>query len=430
MSIFKFALKMHVGNPSEPIVKAGNLVKRGQCIAEPVKLGAKIHSSVNGKVLEVKDGFITIEADAVQEKEFMKIKECSTIAEYAFEAGLVGAGGAGFPTHIKLQTQIPDGYIIANCIECEPALKHNVHFLEEDATLVIKGIKYAMESTGATKAYVGIKSKNSEAIVATQKVIDKLGYTDTIKVFGAKNIYPMGEERALINAIFDKWLSATELPSKENCVVMNGETLANLTRAIEQRKPVIDKDLTVIGNFTNKEVSNVYFDIPIGASMKELTSEYKLRYELGEVVIGGPFTGVACDLDKAYVTKVSGGIIFTIPLPEYKGPVGLLVCACGANEERLRDIATKMKSEITGVTFCKNIAENGKCQTPGKCPGQVQGVMKLKASGAKRIIMSNCNDCSNTVMCCAPKLGVGVYHATDHIFRTFNYPLSRRLEIE
>ncbi|MGL6063670.1 MAG: proline reductase-associated electron transfer protein PrdC [Fusobacteriaceae bacterium] len=428
--MFKFLLKMHVGNPSEPTVEVGQLVTRGECIANPIKLGAKIHSSINGKVIKIDEEAIFIESTKTNSDEYKKIKKCETIAEYAYEAGIVGAGGAGFPTHIKLQTKIPNGFIIANCVECEPSLEHNIVFLEKDSTLVIKGIRYTMEATGATKGYIGIKSKNKKAISETQKVIDKLGYEKTIEIKEVKNIYPMGEERALIHAIFDKWIEAKDLPSTLNCVVMNGETLANLTRAIEDRKPVIDKDFTVVGDFSNKDTSNVYFNLPIGGSIKELTKEYKLNYDLGELVIGGPYTGVAGKLEETYLTKISGGAIFTIPLPKYEGPVGLLVCACGANEERLRDIAMKMNSEVKGVTFCKNVTENKKCNTPGVCPGQAQSVMYLKSQGAKRIIMSNCNDCSNTVMCCAPKLGIGVYHATDHIFRTINYPLSRRMSIE
>lgn len=429
MNIFKFPLKMHVGEPCQPIVKIGDIVERGELIANPIKLGAKIHSSVCGKIYKIDNEAIYIEANDIQKKDFKKIKECENISEYALEAGIVGAGGAGFPTHIKLKTSIPNGYVIANCVECEPALEHNVEFLEKGPELVLKGIKYAMDSTKATKGYIGIKEKNKKAIDAVKDMIGKLGYSN-IDIALVKDIYPMGEERALIHSIFNEWISPKDLPSSLNCIVMNGETLVNLTRAVEERKPVIDKDLTIVGDFKNKENKNVYFDLPIGTPIKNITKDYELRYPMGELVIGGPYTGIAQDIEEASITKTSGGAIFTIPLPKYKDSIGLLVCACGANEQRLRDIATKMESDIKAVTFCKNIDDNGKCKTPGVCPGQAQGVMYLKQQGAKRIIVSNCNDCSNTVMCCAPKLGIGVYHATDHIFRTIDYPLTRRLTID
>lgn len=429
MNIFKFPLKMHVGEPCQPIVKVGDIVERGELIANPIKLGAKIHSSVSGKINKIENNIIYIEANDIQNRDFKRIKECDTISEYALEAGLVGAGGAGFPTHIKLKTLIPNGYVVANCVECEPALEHNVQFLEKSPELVLKGIKYAMESTKATKGYIGIKEKNKKAISIVKDMIKKLDYSN-IEIALVKDIYPMGEERALIHSIFNEWISPKDLPSSLNCIVMNGETLVNLTRAIEERKPVIDKDLTIVGDFKNKENKNVYFDLPIGTPIKNITKDYQLRYPIGELVIGGPYTGIAQDIEEASITKTSGGAIFTLSLPKYKDSIGLLVCACGANEQRLRDIATKMESDIKAVTFCKNIDDNGKCKTPGVCPGQAQGVMFLKQQGAKRIIVSNCNDCSNTVMCCAPKLGIGVYHATDHIFRTINHPLTRRLAID
>ncbi len=430
-NIYKFMLKMHVGQPSIPDVTVGQTIKRGECIASPKpdQLGAKIHSSVSGKVTEITDTAIVIEADATQSKDFKKIKKCSTIVETVKEAGIVGAGGAGFPTHVKLSTKIEGGHIIANCVECEPGLKHNVERLSTDTEVILDGIKYAMETTGATSAYIGIKAKHADTIKTVQQVLDKLKY-DFITIHAVKDMYPMGEERALIHSIFDEWIDPKDLPSSLNCTVLNGETLYNITKAIQEQKPVIDKDMTIIGDFTNHDHSTVIYDVPVGKSISELTADYHSYYEIGEVIMGGPYTGVAIDPKNSYVTKTCGSIIFTIPLPIYEGPMGLLVCACGGNEARLRDIATKMKSDIKGVTFCKNYTENNKCKTPGTCPGQAQASLYLKSCGAKRIIISNCHDCSNTVMNSAPKMGMGVYHATDHILRTIEYPLVRRMSID
>jgi len=106
---FKFPLKMHVGAPDVAVVKEAQEVKRGECIAEPNGLGARIHSSVSGKVSKITETEIIIEADENQSEEYVKIKECDSIIDSVYEAGVVGAGGAGFPTHIKLKTQIPDG---------------------------------------------------------------------------------------------------------------------------------------------------------------------------------------------------------------------------------------------------------------------------------------------------------------------------------
>ena len=427
--IYKFMLKMHVGQPCVPDVTVGQDIQRGECIASPNQLGAKIHSSVSGKVTQITADAIIIDANPTQSKEFKKIKKCNSIVEYTKEAGIVGAGGAGFPTHVKLSTKIDGGYIIANCVECEPGLEHNIQRLHQETEVILEGIKYAMEATGATKAYIGIKNKHTSTIQKVQKTIKDLGY-DFIITHPVKDIYPMGEERALIHSIFDQWIDPKDLPSSMNCTVLNGETLYNIAKAVTEQKPVIDKDITIIGDFTNKEDETVIFSVPVGTSISELTKDFNLRYPLGEMIIGGPHTGTAANSQDSYVSKISGAVIFTIPLPICNKPVGLLVCACGANEERLRDIASKMKAEVKGVTFCKNFTENKKCKTPGVCPGQAQSVLYLKSCGAERLIISNCHDCSNTVMTSAPKLGLGVYHSTDHVLRTIDYPLIRRMSID
>lgn len=425
---FYFPLKMHVGAHDAPCVKEGDNVKRGECIAEPSGLGARIHSSVSGIVSKVDDQEIIIEADANQSEEYVKIKECKNIIESVYEAGVVGAGGAGFPTHIKLKANISKGYIIANCVECEPALHHNIAMIEKYPEILIKGIKYAMQATKAPKAIIGIKSKHIKAIEILKKELK--GNTE-ITIRQLRDMYPMGEERALIHEIFGNWLEPTQLPLEANCVVLNAETLANITRAVDDRKPVIDKDITVVGKLNGGNNPHIYLQVPVGTSMKELIEKSGgIDGEYGELLIGGPYTGKAGNIEIATLTKTSGGAIITIPFPQFKGPVGILVCACGANEDRLRDIASKMGSQVVSVTKCKNVVEikgTNKCKTPGECPGQVVGVMKLKREGAKRIIISNCSDCSNTVMCCAPKLKIPVYHHTDHVFRTIDYPLTRRL---
>lgn len=429
--LYRFPLKMHVGAPCSPIVEVGQLIKRGECIANPTGLGARIHSSVSGKVKAINEKEIVIEADENQSKDFIKIKECDSILDTIYEAGVVGAGGAGFPTHVKLKANIPNGYVIANCVECEPALHHNIGMLENDPGLVVRGIEYAMKATNAKKAYIAIKKKNKKAIDEIKKCLSN---HKNIEIKELKDMYPMGEERAIIHAIFDKWLEPTQLPLDADCVVINAETLANITRAVEDRKPVIDKDITVVGKINGGNAPHLLFQIPVGSSIKELIEECGgIDGEYGEVIIGGPYTGKAEPLKDAVVTKMSGGAIVTIPFPRYEEEIGLLVCACGANEERLRDVASKMGAKVVGVTKCKNVVDvrgANKCQTPGDCPGQAQGIIYLKQCGAKRVLISNCSDCTNTVMCCAPKMGLPVYHHTDHVFRTLDHELTRRLPME
>lgn len=423
-------LKQHIGGPCKAIVKEGERVKRGQLIGVPEGLGANIHSSMSGVVEKIEEDRIIISADEKQSEDYVKLDECDDYLKIIENAGIVGAGGAGFPTHIKLNANLKNGYVIANCVECETALHHNIRLIEEDPEIVIKGIKYAMEITKAPKAYIAIKGKNTKAINSLKRHLDGT----EIEIKELKDMYPMGEERAILHAIFGKWLEPNQLPLEANSVVLNTETLANIARAIEDRKPVIDKDITIIGKLKTGNEPNTLFQIPIGTPIKNLIDQCGgIDGEYGEVIIGGPYTGKSDDLDSALLTKVSGGAIITIPFPKYNGPVGLLVCACGGDEERLRDVAEKMGSKVTGVEECKNVVKvkgANKCKTPGDCPGQAEKIIALKRSGAERVIISNCSDCSNTVMCCAPKMGIPVYHHTDHVFRTLDYPLTRRLPME
>jgi Na+-translocating ferredoxin:NAD+ oxidoreductase RnfC subunit len=152
----------------------------------------------------------------------------------------------------------------------------------------------------------------------------------------------------------------------------------------------------------------------------------------GEIIMGGPFTGKSCALDDV-LTKTSGGIIVTMEFITEKRPLGLLVCACGANGIRMREIAGKLKATVVGVQKCKQAQEvKGvlKCENPGNCPGQAEKILELKKAGAQAILCGNCSDCTNTVMCAAPKLKMAVHHATDHVMRTVGHPLIRRLPLE
>jgi len=299
MGIYKIPLKQHIGGLCIANVQIGDEVLRGQCIAEPNGLGAKIHASISGKVKNITDEYIEIEGNNINSQDYVKIKKCDNISDTAYEAGIVGAGGAGFPSYIKLKSEIPDGYVIANCVECEPVLNHNIRLLEENPEIVLRGIRYAMEATKASKGYIAIKAKNKKAIASLVKAI---GDSKDVEVKALKDMYPMGEERAIIHAIFDIWLNPEQLPIEAKSVVMNGETLANLARAVEDLKPVIDKDITVAGKLKNGNDSNVLFQVPIGTSIASLIDRCGgIDGEFGEVIIGGPYTGKAGDIEKAVI---------------------------------------------------------------------------------------------------------------------------------
>ncbi|MFS8541877.1 MAG: hypothetical protein LOD89_07295, partial [Tissierellales bacterium] len=285
---FRFPLRQHVGAPCTAVVKVGEEVKRGQRIAEPNGLGAYIHSSVNGKVVSVNENEIIIEADENQPKEYLPIKDTSDPLEAIMEAGIVGAGGAGFPTHVKLKTKIPGGYAIVNAAECEPILGHNIHYLEENAKKIISGLKIIMNITEADHGIIAIKEKHKKAI---SKLKEAIG-SENVEIRYLPDIYPAGDERVIVREFLGVELKPGQLPSEANAVIQNVETVKNIALAVEDRKPVIDKDVTVGGRVRNAKKGAVFMDVPLGYPVKKLIEKAGGYVEPhGEIVLGGPFTG-------------------------------------------------------------------------------------------------------------------------------------------
>lgn len=431
MGNLQILLRQHVGAPCAAIVKAGDAVKKGTLIATPTGLGANIFSSVYGVVEEVTDDRIIIKPDEEQKDEFVPIEEGSKL-EMVKAAGVVGMGGAGFPTGVKLGTNLEGGYILINAAECEPGLKHNIMQIENECDKVIRGVKYCMEISNAAKAIFAIKKKNEKAV---QTLKEALKDEPAISIHLLPDIYPMGEERAVVRETLGIELEPTQLPAAAKSIVINVETLARVAEAIDERKPCYSKNLTVVGKIKGGNKPHVFMDVPVGTSVGDLIEMAGGLDDgkIGEIVMGGPFTGKATTLD-APITKTTGGIIPTMEFPDLHGAtIGLLVCACGGDEARMRDIAAKMNAKVASVARCKQAAEmkSGalKCERPGNCPGQVKNSMQFKKDKCEYIVIGNCSDCSNTVMGSAPKMGLKVFHQTDHIMRTIGHPLYRYLRV-
>ncbi|SFJ73220.1 proline reductase-associated electron transfer protein PrdC (plasmid) [Terrisporobacter petrolearius] len=416
MGLQKILLRQHVGAPCEAVVKVGDKVKKGTLIAKPTGLGANIFSSVYGNISEITEDAIIIEKDEEQPEEFIKLEGDDKL-QLIKDAGVVGMGGAGFPTAIKLGTKVK--YILVNAAECEPLLHHNVDQMVDNTDMTVRGLKYVMEICQAEKGIFALKAKNQKAVDA---LVEGTKGDDSLDIHLLPDIYPMGEERAVVREVLGILLQPTDLPSVADAVVINVETLQRVAEAIELKKPCFSKNVTVVGKLKGGTEPHVFMDVPVGTSVKELIEKAGgIDGEYGEVVMGGPFTGKACELD-APITKTTGGIIVTQPFEDLKGEkMGLLVCACGGNEERMQDLAKKMNAEVVCVQKCKQAADvkgNLKCENPGNCPGQALKVMNIKKAGAKHILIGNCTDCSNTVMGSAPKMNIEVHHQTDTVLKT------------
>ena len=433
--LFKFPLKQHIGREAVPCVVEGDEVRRGQLLAlQGEGLGSNIFSSVNGYVTYAGTDRIEIEPAKEQTKDYIPLKNTAPL-ELIQEAGIVGLGGAGFPTYAKFGKPFETGgTVIINAAECEPILCHNIARIEKKPQQLLRGLAIAMEIAHAAHGVIAIKAYHTEAI----KKLEEANHDPKIRIHELPDMYPMGEERAIIREVFGKILPVTALPLEAEAIVINAETACRIQEAVDEKKPLIDKDLTVAGkiygNAENKLIQT-FLDVPIGTAVENMFEkaggdiQHGLAEGYGELIMGGPFTGKRTTLD-APVVKTTGGLIAAECFPKGPDKIGLLVCACGADTDRMKQLAESLGSKVVGIEYCKQAIEvrgTRKCENPGRCPGQVQKVMALKKAGAKAVLISNCTDCSNTVMSCAPKLGLPVYHCTDGPLRAVNHTLIRRI---
>ena len=231
---------------------------------------------------------IIIEPDAEQPDEFIPVTESvegitdeSSKLYLVKAAGIVGMGGAGFPTGVKLNINLEEtpmgeldpeinpelpkdfkldcGYILVNAAECEPGLEHNTKQIEEQSDKLIRGIKYSMEITHAKKAIIAIKKKHHKAIKVLQKALEN---EPDIKMHLMADIYPMGEERAVVRECLGVLLTTTQLPSAARSVVINVETVCKIAEAVDEKKPCISKNMTVRGKLNGGNEAHVFFDVP------------------------------------------------------------------------------------------------------------------------------------------------------------------------
>ncbi|MDD3362191.1 MAG: proline reductase-associated electron transfer protein PrdC [Hespellia sp.] len=423
---YNILLKQHIGVPCKAVAAAGNPVLPGTLIATPSGLGAPIHSSVKGTVCEITDTSIIIDGEASDA--FLPLKETDAY-QLLGDAGIVGMGGAGFPTAVKCSVDLKGGYVLVNAAECEPLLEHNMKQIREQTAKTIAGLKLVMQLCHAGQGVFAIKAKHHDEIATLNKYLKK---EEHISIHLLPDLYPMGEERAVVREVLGTLLAPTELPSAADAIVMNVETLLRIAEAVYEKRPCISKHVSVAGKLKGGTHTRVFMDVPLGTTAGSLIERAGgIDGDYGEIIMGGPFTGHAVTLDTP-VTKTTGGIIVTAPLEDLNGAkLGLLLCACGGNETRMKDLAAKMNGEVVCIQKCKqamDIKGTLKCENPGNCPGQAQKCLNFKKEGCTDILIGNCSDCTNTVMGSAPKLGLNVHHQTDHIFDTVGLERMRYLK--
>ncbi|MBC8531560.1 electron transport complex subunit RsxC [Gehongia tenuis] len=317
-------LVQHIGAPAKALVKAGDHVRVGEKIGEAQGfVSANVHSSVSGKVKSVmlwdhpsghKAETVIIENDGLDEV-FPSLTPHSDweslskekLVEIVKEAGIVGMGGATFPTHVKLSPP-PDkkvDVLLVNAAECEPYLTADDRAMIEYKDLIVEGVNITMKILGVDRAIVGIEDNKPEAIRIIDEAFSKI---DGVEIAPLKVKYPQGGEKQLAYALTGRKVPAGGLPADVGIVVQNVSTMYAIAQAVVEGKPLTHRVLSVSGDAVKKP-SNLW--VPIGTPFQHLLDLCGgLSQELYKVISGGPMMGQAQSTLQTPVTKGCSGLLF------------------------------------------------------------------------------------------------------------------------
>ena len=326
-------LSQHTGAPAEPLVKAGNRVKAGQKIGEAAGfISSPIHASLSGTVAAVEPRkhpntgldvlSVIIDSDGKDELHEL-IKPCEDydslsadeIAALVRENGIVGMGGAGFPTSVKLKSPKPIDTVLLNGCECEPLLTADHRMMLEYSDDMIFGLKVLLKTTGAQKGIIAIEDNKHDAIELMEK---KTADIANIDVMTAKTKYPQGAEKMLIKRALGRHVPSGALPLDVGVVVSNVSTAKAISDAIQKGMPLIERAVTVTGGKI-KNPGN--FIVKIGTEVKEII-DHCGGFTDGDVTVklGGPMMGIEISDLNVPVIKATNGIIAVEPIPFEKNP--------------------------------------------------------------------------------------------------------------
>ncbi len=356
-----FPVSQHIGAPATPIVAVGDTVLRGQKIAEAGGfVSAPVYSSVSGTVKAIQPrrgavgdmvNSIVIENDGeMKEVAYSPVDNVASLSKEEIigrvkEAGVVGMGGAGFPTHVKLSPKEPGKieYIIANCAECEPYLTADYRRMLENPQDLIEGMRIVLQLFDNAKGLFGVEDNKPDCIAKLKELTKD---EPRMEVCPLKTKYPQGGERQLIYATTKRKINSTMLPADAGCIVDNVETLISIYKAVKLGRPVTNRIFTVTGDAV-AEPGN--FDICLGMSYAEvLEAAGGFKEQPEKIISGGPMMGFA---------------MFGLDIPTTKTSSSLL---CLAKD----DVAA---SETTACINC------GRCV--GACPEQIVPTRLAKMAG-------------------------------------------------
>jgi electron transport complex protein RnfC len=314
-----------LGAPSKAVVAKGDMVKVGQLIAKgEAFISSNIHSSVSGKVLKVDDimdqsGYrrtaIIINVDGDEwEESIDRSEELKTdigltkeeIVKRVHELGIVGLGGATFPSHVKLM--VPDGkkaeVLIINGVECEPYLTADHRLMLEKGDEMMVGIQILMKGLNVDRAVIGVENNKPDAIAHLKTLAAKYS---GIEVEALKVQYPQGGEKQLIDACIGRQVPSGKLPIEVGAVVNNVGTAFAVYEAVQKNKPLIDRVVTITGKGVSKPGN---YMVRVGTSVNELIEKAGgLPEDTSKVVSGGPMMGKALNATNVPIIKGTSGVL-------------------------------------------------------------------------------------------------------------------------
>ena len=379
-----YPLSQHIGAPAKAVVKKGDRVLVGQLIAEAGGfVSANIHSSVSGTVKAVeprltasgsKVNSIVIENDN-QFEEIEYVKNEKPLAELTKEeileaiknAGVVGMGGAGFPTNVKLSPKNADeiDYIIVNASECEPYLTSDYRRLLDETDKVIEGLRLALAIFPKAKGIIAVEDNKPKAI---QKLKEVLGNDPDIKVNSMKTKYPEGAERQLIYANTGRYINSKMLPADAGCIVHNVDTVYSICEAVRQGKPLIQRLVTVTGDAITEPGNYL---VRIGTSFAELIEAAGgFLQDPEKIIAGGPMMGKALMNLDVPVCKGSSGLLLMSekesrraePQPCIRCAKCVSACPMGLEPYLLATASALRNWELAEENDITSCIECGSCQ--------------------------------------------------------------------
>ena len=320
--VVKISMSQHIGAPCKPLVKKGDYVKVGQLLGDTEAfVSAPIHSSVSGTVTGIeevrsanggKDTLVVIETDKLQEVyEGIEVPAANDLPEFvkAIRAsGLVGLGGASFPTHIKFNPKNIDAVhtLIVNAAECEPFITSDHRLMLEDAEDLIAGCQLVMKFLGLKEGFIGIEDNKMDAIQHLDQLLAAKGISN-IKTFKLQARYPKGAERVLVYEVTGKTMNAGVLPADLGIILSNVTTIAFVGQYFRNGMPLINKRMTVDGDAVARPTNVI---APIGTQIHdviEFCGGYK--QEPRKILMGGPMMGRAIFSDELPIVKNNNAIL-------------------------------------------------------------------------------------------------------------------------